>query len=133
MSFFSATPIEESHTNHTKLCGSFSTSIFFSAFPLCDALFPFASFSPLTSQSPGSHASLDTFSSSQFYFHPDAGPMANQCRLAITNRVFFPLHPPLPRSLPPSATMELSPFSIHPTSPSTTNICEPPCAQPFFP
>ncbi len=99
----------------------------FSAFPLCDALFPFASFPPLTSQSPGSHASLDTFSSSQFCFHPDAGPMANQCRLATTNRVFPP--PPIP----PSATMELSPFSIHPTSPSTTNICEPPCAQPFFP
>ncbi len=41
---------------------------------------------------------------------------------------FFP-----PPPTPPSSTMELSLFSIHPTSPSTTNICEPPCAQPFFP
>lgn len=83
------------HKSYQIMCLFLHIYLFYSAVPLPDALFPFASFPPLTSQSPGSHASLDTFSSSQSCFHSDIGPMANKCRPAITNRVFF-FPPPLP-------------------------------------
>lgn len=83
------------HKSYQIMCLFLHIYLFYSAVPLPDAPFPFASFPPLTSQSPGSHASLDTFSSSQSCFHSDIGPMANQCRPAITKRVFPP--PPLPQ------------------------------------